>query len=132
MIINAWIAIPLATAQDIREEYPDLPDKAQEALREMKEGFWRNITVGAKTYKIFDIVVPKIYVVKLTDKWPDIVILGAWDRKGNILKPIHPRIMDILEDDITYDANGNVISSVRPTQFKQSHMWLGWADRAIA
>jgi hypothetical protein len=37
----------------------------------------------------------------------------------------------VAPDVKTYDANGNLVSSVRPTQFVDVHSWAGWPEKAI-
>jgi len=133
-MINVWFAITLADAQDIKQNFQDFPAEVKEALRNMKaDAHWKRIQAGGKTYLVVDTIAQKNWIQRLIQKYPDTVVLGAWDfTAGDILYPIHPRILEIMEDDVVYDADGNEISRTPAAAPKQSHKWLGQADRKWA
>jgi hypothetical protein len=76
-------------------------------------------------------------------------VLGAWDITGaqygttivpapiggsetvtgTPVYPIHARILDIMQDDVTYDGSGNETSRQPAVAAKQTHKLAGWADR---
>lgn len=129
-MINVWFAITVADVQDIKSRWADLPQNVREALKNMRaDAEWKRLTVGGKTYIIVDTISQKNWMDKLVQQYPDTVIIGAWDMEGNILHPIHSRIMDIMPDDVVYDEEGNEISRTPASEPKQCHKWLGQKDR---
>jgi len=129
-MINVWFAITVADAQDIKQNFADFPAEVKEALRNMKaDAHWKRFQAGGKTYLVVDTNAEKNWIQRLQQKYPDTVVLGAWDfYTGDILYPIHSRILEIMEDDVVYDENGNEISRTPATVPKQCHKWLGQKD----
>ena len=130
-MINAWFAITLADAQDIKQNFSTFPEQVKEALWNMRaDADWKRIQAGGKTYLVVDTIAKKNWIQRLKQKYPDTVVLGAWDTEtGDILHPIHSRILEIMPDDVVYDTDGNEISRTPATAPKQCHKWLGQADR---
>lgn len=53
-------------------------------------------------------------------------IIGMWNRSGETLVPLdEAKFLAHLQDKVTYDMDGNVVSTEPPT-LHQPHVWSGW------
>lgn len=123
--LNVWVGVP----DDRLAEWDD-PD-VQPVQDQTPRNLYRDDVQGPRTWTL-----RTVYVVdepgwqgKLLQGFPTLRLLGAWRQDGELVIPLHPRIMEFLPDDVTYDQDGNEVSRVRPTEMKDVNLGMGWAHR---
>jgi YD repeat-containing protein len=90
-----------------------------------------------------DIIGPKSQLVQigqaLTSMGRNPIVLGVFTptiqpdqsvllvlTQGNLTE-----YLNVAPDVVTYDAQGNVLSTTRPTGFIDVHRWAGWPDKSL-
>jgi hypothetical protein len=100
-------------------------------------------TVNAIARWYVDIIGPKTQLVQirqaLIDAGRNPIVLGVFtpavQGDGSMLLVLTQgnlaEYLNVAPDVVTYDALGNVLSTVRPTTFVDSHRWAGWPAKAM-
>lgn len=127
------------------------------ADRETTQALFRNATIGAFKWTLWSVYFPLslgsnvLQIIQdeldnLAVTYPtQFIIVGAWrwdgrqvgtrwnsdrtDVTGTPTYPIHPRLIDLMPDEVTYDAEGNEVSRVRPTGLSDVNLLLGQSPR---
>lgn len=105
-------------------------------------------TVSLQPRWYVDIIGPKDELVQIRQALIDIgrnpVVLGVFtptvvtDEEGNdsmVLLLTQGSLIEYLKvapDVVTYDVLGNVLSTLRPTQFIDVHRWAGWPPKVLS
>ena len=126
--------------------------KALAIARNLYDEQFASVTIAGTVYRLFDLLLSPGELEKLDEVVPGSVVAGAWNKdgtqygqmlelerdsegkavfvvRGTPVYPIHPRLLDFMPDDVEHNADGTEKSRKRPTQLKQVHKYLGWADR---
>lgn len=90
-----------------------------------------------------DIIGPKRQLQAIRDKLIELgrdpIILGVFEpvkqEDGSYVMDLtqanKTAYLTVARDVVTYDALGNVLSTVRPTEFIDIHRWAGWPEKVI-
>jgi hypothetical protein len=67
---------------------------------------------------------------KLTELGRDPIVIGIFDGDGVLQgNANNAEWLKVAQDVRTYDALGNLISSLRPVAFVDTHRWAGWGPK---
>lgn len=132
-MINALIALKNSDIQGIVENFDNLSDDLKEALQNIKlQAGYKTKTLGVINYDVMCALVPdEEKYQRITGAFVGSILLGVWDWQGELLQPIHPWLLEMTPDDVTYDEDGNEISRTPAVDYKQVHKWLGQKDRVF-
>ena len=83
-----------------------------------------------------DVIGPKTRLLNIEDKLTELgrdpIRIGVFDADGVLVGPQNgAEWLKVAQDVLTYDAQGNLISTTRPVAFRDTHRWAGWAPKAI-
>ena len=83
-----------------------------------------------------DIIGPKNRLLnieaKLVELGRDPIRIGVFDADGVLVGPRNnAEWLKVAQDVLTYDAQGNLVSTDRPVAFRDTHRWAGWAPKVV-
>jgi hypothetical protein len=127
-------------------------DKLME-VKSLADPIFKQGSIGAKTYTVYNAYMTEKYADKLETELgaENFIVLGAWmwsglqlgqaevynviddemvkSIEGEPLHPIHPMLLEVMPDDVTYDIDGNQVGTAPATEYKQVILRSGQKPR---
>ena len=157
MKLDAWIVMKKSALETLwQDAHPapvkpptQIPADAMLLASAAVRGFWKDITDSGTVYEVVNVIKSPDEIEAFKAAHPgDILAVYGWtqgngfdnldaqDAESNVIGyPTIPQgVLDVMKDHVTYDENGDVISTTPPTFDTPNwgHVFVGQADRIFA
>jgi hypothetical protein len=95
------------------------------------------VFLNARLGRFFiDIIGPKTRLQNIQDKLIELgrapIVIGIFTSDGVLVGQANQaEWLKVARDVVTYNPDGSVASTARPTAYVDIHRWAGWADKQI-
>jgi hypothetical protein len=111
-----------------------LSDSEKEQLARV-QCYWVHLNTRLGRFFI-DIIGPVNRLQNIQDKLIELgrdpIVIGIFDGDGVLQgQANNAEWLKVAQDVRTYDAQGNLLTTTRPTQFIDTHRWAGWGAKIV-